>query len=112
MTDVNDQHFSNHNLAMRFETFRKLVETGWRIELEQIDQTSNGEWWIEKTTKLPMPNQRINKFGDVALVTWTTYVYPPKSEDWIESLNASFNSPLAAYEWLAPKLVEYVLGRD
>lgn len=41
------------------------------------------------------------------LVAWTTYVKSPKSEDYIEELNASFNSPIEAYQWLAPRLDEY-----
>ena len=100
--------WENPPLEMRFKPFQKLVKQGWKIQLEQIDQIDNGYWWREKITGLPIPSQRINRFGDLPLITWSTYVYPPKSEDWIEELNASFDSPMEAYEWLAPRLEEYV----
>lgn len=100
--------WSNPVLEGRFKIFQKLVKQGWKIQLEQIDQIDNGYWWREKITGLPIPNQQSNRFGDLHLVTWSTYVYPPKSEDWIEKLNASFDSPMDAYEWLAPRLERYV----
>lgn len=100
--------WSNPVLEGRFKIFQKLVKQGWKIQLEQIDQIDNSYWWCEKITGLPIPNQRSNRFGDLPLVTWTTYVYPPKSEDWVEELNASFDYPLEAYEWLAPRLEKYV----
>lgn len=99
--------WSNEVTEKQFELFRKLIKQGWRIELEEIDQLGNGYWWTDKETRLPIPNQRLNSFGDVSLVTWSTYVYPPEKVDWVESLNASFNSPLEAYEWLAPRLDKY-----
>ncbi len=100
-------NWGNQPLEIRFKIFQKLVKQGWKIQLEQIDQIDNGYWWNEKVTGLPIPSQEINRFGDIPLVTWSTYVYPPKAEDWIEELNASFNSPMQAYEWLAPRLEKY-----
>jgi hypothetical protein len=99
--------WANRPLEVRFDVFQKLVKQGWKIELERIDQISNGEWLIDETTGLPIPNQITNRFGDIPLVSWTTYVYPPDEEDWIECLNTSFSSPLKAYAWLAPRLDEY-----
>lgn len=99
--------WANPPLEIRFRIFQKLVEQGWKIQLEQIDQIDNSYWWREKITGLPIPNQQSNRFGDLHLVTWSTYVYPPKSEDWIEKLNASLDSPMDAYEWLAPRLERY-----
>ena len=100
--------WANKPLEVQFDLFHNLVKRGWRIELESIDQEDNGTWNVDKETGLPIPNQSINRFGDIPLMTWTTYVYSPKSEDWIEELNASFDSPLQAYEWLAPRLEKYV----
>lgn len=100
-------NWGNWPLEEQFKIFQKLVKQGWKIELEQIDQIGNGHWKNEKVTGLPIPDQKINRFGDISLVTWSTYVYSPKTEDWIEELNASFNSPMQAYEWLAPRLEKY-----
>ena len=102
-----DFRWSNEATKNQFELFHKLTKQGWRIELEDIDQLGNGYWQTDDVTGLPIPNQRLNSFGDVSLVTWSTYVYPPKAVDWVEDLNASFNSPLEAYEWLAPRLSKY-----
>lgn len=102
-----DFRWSNKATENQFELFHKLIKQGWRIELEDIDQLGNGYWQTDDVTGLPIPNQRLNSFGDVSLVTWSTYVYPPKAVDWVEDLNASFNSPLEAYEWLAPRLSKY-----
>lgn len=104
-----DREWCNRPLEVRFELFQKLANQGWRIELEQLDQVENGEWWTDEVTKLPVPNQGTNRFGDIALVTWSTYVYPPNDEEgeWISELNASFDSPLEAYDWLAPRLDKY-----
>lgn len=105
---MNNFNWANRPLEVRFDLFHKLVKKGWKIELDSIDQISNGTWWTDKETGLPIPSQRDNRFGDINLVTWSTYVYPPKTEDWIEELNASFDSPMEAYEWLAPRLEKYV----
>lgn len=102
-----NQEWCNRPLEVRFDLFQKLVKQGWRIELYQLDQIENGEWWTDEVTKLPVPSQSTNRFGDIALVTWSTYVYPPESDDWLFELNASFDSPLEAYEWLAPRLEKY-----
>lgn len=99
--------WANPILEMRFKLFQKLVKQGWKIKLEQVNQIGNS-WRRDKITGLPIPNQKFNRFGDIPLITWLTYVYPPKSEDWIEELNASFGSPMEAYEWLAPRLEKYV----
>lgn len=104
---MNNFNWSNRPLEKRFNLFHELVKHGWRIELERIDQIGNGTWWKDDATGLPIPNQRINSLGDIALITWSTYVYPPKSDDWVEKLNASFNSPIEDYEWLAPRLERY-----
>nr|DAH80747.1 MAG TPA: transcriptional regulator [Caudoviricetes sp.] len=60
---------------------------------------------------LPVPDQWNNYTSRIPLVTWSTYVYPPDSEDYVERLNASFNSPMEAYKWLAPLLVKYANER-
>lgn len=102
-----NHEWCNRPLEVRFDLFQKLVKQGWRIELYQLDQIENGEWWTDEVTKLPVPSQCTNRFGDIALVTWSTYVYPPESDEWIFELTASFDSPLEAYEWLAPRLDKY-----
>lgn len=104
---MNEFEWTNITLEELFNLFHNLVKKGWRIELDSIDQIDNGTWWTAKKTGLPIPSQRNNRFGDIPLVTWSTFVYPPKAEDWIEELNASFDSPLEAYEWLAPRLEKY-----
>lgn len=104
---MNNFNWSNRSLEVKFSLFQELAKQGWRIELERIDQIDNGTWWKDEVTGLPIPNQNINGWGDTPLVTWSTYVYPPKSDDWVEELNASFNSPLEAYKWLAPRLERY-----
>lgn len=94
------QTWHNPVLEKRFQYLQQLAKQGWRIELETIDQIDNGYWHLDPVTKLPYPNQETNQFGDIPTVTYTTYVYPPKQDDFIEELQASFNSPLAAYKWL------------
>ena len=89
---MNNFNWSNRPLEKRFNSFHELVKRGWRIELERIE---------------PIPNQNINRFGDIPLVTWSTYVYPPNSDEWIMELNASFDSPMEAYEWIAPRIERY-----
>lgn len=101
-------YWTNKIIEAYFNLFRDLVKQGWRIEIENLYQVDNGNWHVDKDTLLPYPDQDLNYSGDIALVTWSTYVYSPKEEDWIEELNASFNSPLEAYEWLAPRLEKYV----
>lgn len=104
---MNNFNWSNKPLEVRFNLFQELAKRGWRIELERIDQIDNGTWWEDEVTGLPIPNQNINCWGDIPLVTWSTYVYPPNSDEWVMRLNASFDSPMEAYEWLAPRLEEY-----
>lgn len=104
---MNNFNWSNSSLEKRFNLFHELVKRGWRIELERIDQIDNGTWWKDEVTGLPIPNQMINKWGDIPLVTWSTYVYPPNSDEWVMELNASFDSPMEAYEWLAPRIERY-----
>lgn len=104
---MNNFNWSNRPLEKRFNSFHELVKRGWRIELERIDQIDNGTWWKDEVTGLPIPNQNINRFGDTPLVTWSTYVYPPNSDEWIMELNASFDSPMKAYEWIAPRIERY-----
>lgn len=100
--------FSNRQLEKQFLLFQQLTKEGWKIKLDQLNQVANGFWSINRETHLPYPEQQVNPSGDVALVTWSTYVYPPvENADWIEELNASFNSPLEAYTWLAPRLGKY-----
>ncbi len=99
--------WANRSLEVCFDLFHNLVKKGWRIELESIDQMGNGTWWTDKEIGLPIPSQSDNRFGDIPLVTWSTFVYPPDSEEWIIDLNASFDSPMEAYEWLAPRLEKY-----
>lgn len=97
------QKWHNPVLEQRFQALQQLVKQGWRIELETIDQTDNGYWHFDPVTKLPYPDQKTNRFGDLPPVTYTTYVYPPKSNDFIDDLQASFNTPLEAYQWLIDK---------
>ncbi len=113
-----DCHFVNPNLELPADVkaqlsgiIGKFLRTPIRERFPEkkyrLRWIDNGYWWNEKVTGLPIPSQEINRFGDIPLVTWSTYVYPPKAEDWIEELNASFNSPMQAYEWLAPRLEKY-----
>lgn len=94
------QKWRNPVLEKRFQYLQQLAKKGWRIELETIDQIDNGYWHFDPVTKLPYPDQKTNRFGDIPTVTYTTYVYPPKQDIFVEELQASFNSPLAAYKWL------------
>lgn len=94
------QRWHNPVLEKRFQYLQQLAKQGWRIELETIDQIDNGYWHLDPVTKLPYPNQEANLFGDIPTVTYTTYVYPPKQDDFVEELQASFNTPLEAYHWL------------
>lgn len=94
------QRWHNPVLEKRFQYLQQLAKQGWRIELETIDQIDNGYWHLDPVTKLPYPNQKANPFGDIPTVTYTTYVYPPKQDDFVEKLQASFNTPLEAYKWL------------
>lgn len=100
-------NWNNQILESYFNLFQELSKQGWRIEIDKLDQIDNGYWHIDKDTLLPYPDQEFNPFGDIALVTWSTYVYPPKEDDWVDELNASFDSPLEAYEWLAPGINRY-----
>lgn len=104
------QQWHNPVLEQRFQILQQLVKQGWRIELEVIDQVDNGYWHFDPATKLPYPDQKTNRFGDLPPVTYTTYVYPPTQSDFIKDLQASFNSPLEAYRWLVDKqhLSEFV----
>lgn len=97
------QKWHNPVLEQRFQYLKQLTKQGWRIELEAIDQIDNGYWHFDPVTKLPYPDQTTNRFGDLPPVTYTTYVYPPKSNDFIDDLQASFNTPLEAYQWLVDK---------
>lgn len=97
------QRWHNPVLQERFRYLQQLAKQGWQIELETIDQIDNGYWHLDPVTKLPYPNQKTNRFGDITMVTYTTYVYPPKQDAFVEELQASFNSPLAAYKWLVDK---------
>lgn len=94
-------------IVKQFDLFRQLKQKGWRIELEQIDQLENGYWHEDPITKLPYPAPDVNADASISLVTWTTYVYPPKAEDYLLKLNASFNSPFEAYNWLEKKLKQH-----
>lgn len=94
------QSWHNPVLQERFKYLEQLAKQGWRIELDTIDQISNGYWHVEPTTKLPYPDQKLNQFGKVSLVTYMIYVYPPQQADYLEDLHASFNDPLTAYQWL------------
>ena len=94
------QKWNNPVLEKRFQYLQQLAKQGWRIELETIYQISNGYWHLDPVTKLPYPNQKANRFGDIPTVTYTTYVYPPKQDDFVEELQASFDTPLEAYKWL------------
>lgn len=104
------QKWHNPVLEKRFQYLQKLAKQGWRIELETIDQIDNGYWHLDPVTKLPCPNQKANPFGDIPSVTYTTYVYPPKQDDFVEELQASFNTPLEAYKWLVDEkhLLDFV----
>lgn len=104
------QKWHNPVLEKRFQYLQQLVKQGWRIELETIDQIDNGYWHLDPVTKLPYPNQKANPFGDISSVTYTTYVYPPKQDDFVEELQASFNTPLEAYKWLVDEqhLLDFV----
>lgn len=97
------QKWHNPVLEQRFQYLQQFAKRGWRIELEVIDQIDNGYWHFDPVTKLPYPDQKTNRFGDIPPVTYTTYVYPPKQDDFIEELQASFNTPLEAYKWLIDK---------
>ena len=94
------QEWRNPVLEKRFQYLQQLAKQDWRIELETIDQISNGYWHLDPVTKLPYPDQKTNQFGDIPTVTYTTYVYPPKQDDFVEELQASFDTPLEAYKWL------------
>lgn len=94
------QRWHNPVLEKRFQDLQQLAKQGWRIELETIDQIDNGYWHLDPVTKLPYPDQKTNRFGDISTVTYTTYIYPPKQDAFVEELQVSFNSPLAAYKWL------------
>lgn len=94
------QEWNNPVLEKCFQYLQKLAKQGWRIELETIDQIDNGYWHLDPATKLPYPDQKTNQFGDISTVTYTTYVYPPKQDDFVEELQASFDTPLEAYKWL------------
>lgn len=104
------QRWHNPVLEKRFQYLQQLAKQGWRIELETIDQIDNGYWHLDPVTKLPYPNQKANRFGDIPMVTYTTYVYPPKQDAFVEELQVSFNSPLAAYKWLVDEqhLLDFV----
>ena len=94
------QEWHNPVLGQRFRYLQQLTKQGWRIESETIGQIDNGYWHLDPVTKLPYPDQKTNRFGDIPTVTYTTYIYPPKQDAFIEKLQASFNTPLEAYKWL------------
>ena len=104
------QKWHNPVLEQRFQCLQQLAKQDWQIELETIDQIDNGYWHLDPVTKLPYPDQKANRFGDVPAVTYTTYVYPPKQDDFVEELQASFNTPLEAYKWLVDEkhLLDFV----
>ena len=102
-------NWTNEELKKAFIIFERYLKQGWKIELEQVDQLQTGYW--KTRNGLPFPDQWNNYSSRIPLVTWSTYVYPPDSEDYVERLNASFNSPMEAYKWLAPLLVKYVNER-
>lgn len=108
------QTWRNPVLEKRFQCLQQLAKQGWRIELETIDQIDNGYWHLDPITKLPYPNQKANPFGDIPSVTYTTYVYPPTQDDFVEKLQASFNTPLEAYKWLVDEqhLQDFVKAYD
>ena len=92
------QEWHNPVLEQRFQYLQQLAKQGWRVELETIDQIDNKYWHLDPVTKLPYPDQKTNRFGDVPAVTYTTHIYPPKQDNFVEELQASFSTPLEAYK--------------
>lgn len=60
------QKWRNPVLEKRFQYLQQLAKKGWRIELETIDQIDNGYWHFDPVTKLPYPDQKTNRFGDIS----------------------------------------------